>query len=299
MLRVALIGYGNLAEEIAAVSNRLRNAVLVTVHDDAASAAQFIAGRAADIDAVAVRAALGGRAAIARAAFDCGKHVLLAAPFCESVEDADKLADEAAAGGLKLRADQSQHWHPYRRTIKGSLAVGELGEPGLLRIHHWFGQSNAESRTLLDQAFHASDVFDVFGETPERVFAVGNGLKSSSEPLDYLQVHLGFRNGGSALIDVAHIDTPYGYHNVSLIAAEGAAYADDHSNAHLVFDENGTNAADGGPPEMLHWAAQLDDFASECLGESNSQDVNAVRRSHLTALTVIESLREQKPVALA
>ena len=61
---------------------------------------------------------------------------------------------------------------------------------------------------------------------------------------EYLQVHLGFEGGGMALIDVAHSLPPGdGYRSLALIGSLGAAHADDHHNAQLLYG--------GGPAQAV------------------------------------------------
>src|SRR5262249_29583039 len=69
---------------------------------------------------------------------------------------------------------------------------------------------------------------------PDRVFAVES--KASAAPGRLIQVHLGFPGGCSALLDYTNgLPAGDGYQSLSVIAASGAAYADDHQNTQLLF----------------------------------------------------------------
>jgi predicted dehydrogenase len=69
---------------------------------------------------------------------------------------------------------------------------------------------------------------------PDRVFAIEQKPHTTAGP--YLQIHLGFPGGGMALLDIAQFLPPGdGYQSLSIIAANGAAYADDHQNMQLLF----------------------------------------------------------------
>ena len=130
--------------------------------------------------------------------------------------------------------------HPWRflpetSAVHASLTSGQLGQPGLLRIHHWI-TSAADARTA---ALPQIDLAHwLFASPPQSVHAL--------ERPGYLQLHLGFPQGGMALIDVA-TGRPgnAGYYSLHLIGSGGAAYADDHRNAHLHF-------GDGAPAALLH-----------------------------------------------
>lgn len=301
MLRVALIGYGDAANEIAAVSNRLSQAVLVGTHDVLDTSREFIDGHRVQLDAVAIRGPLAARVKIAKAAMQAGLHVMVTAPFGESVADTNAVASEARSAGVTLRAERTSHWHPYRRTIHDSLNADQLGEPGLLRIHRWLGKNEPKPQSRLDQVFEAVDVSDLGLGLPQRVYATSalpDGAEDASQPLDYLQIHFGYADRSSALIDIAHIDAPTGYHNVSLIGADGAAYADDHANMHLPLSDEAVSGVPGSPTGMQHWLAQLEDFASECERGDVSPQTESLVRTHKTALAVLQSLKDQSPVQL-
>ena len=115
------------------------------------------------------------------------------------------------------------------------LRSRKLGEPGLLRVHRW---RQAETEThILSKSSTAALLFGdidlalrIFGETPTEIYAIGRDDHA------YVQVHLGFSNGGMAILDFARgLPSGQGYNSVSLIGSTGAAYADDHHNSHLLF----------------------------------------------------------------
>ena len=134
------------------------------------------------------------------------------------------------AHGARFRADS--------RAVRASLDQGELGRPGLLRIHDWSpageGNGNASPRALaaLDLA-----LWMMFDGLPTQVFAAvqPRGAASLSEA-ENLQFHLGFEGGGMALIDVTRaLPAGDGYRSLALIGSLGAAHADDHHNAQLLY----------------------------------------------------------------
>lgn len=299
MLRVALIGFGSEANAIAAVSNRPSRVTLVDSHDNLGTAVEFLEQSRDSLDAVAIRCPLESRCDLGRAALLNGLHVLMTAPFGLSVADADAIADEATQRGLVVYPERTAHWHPYRRTIHDALNADQLGEPGLVRIHHWLGRDDPKPSTRLDQAFQAVDISDLGFNKPRRVFATTSGDvdHDQNDPLDYLQIHLGYANGSSALIDVAHIDAATGYQNVSLIGSDGAAYADDHANMHLAISDESVSAIAGGPSGMQHLLAQFEDFAVGVAAGSSGYFASLADVHH-TALAVLKSLKDGTPVEL-
>ncbi len=141
---------------------------------------------------------------------------------------------------------------PNIRQVQRRHARGHLGEPGLLRIHHW----RPERQLVRDLGFGEADLaLWLFGAMPV-------SRHSLSSP-DYLQLHLGFPNDGMAVIDVAaNRPAPDPYYSLHLMGSEGAAYADDHHNAHLLMDQRGTRAVLHGRNERLAVLAMVEEFVN-------------------------------------
>src|SRR5439155_8096691 len=136
--------------------------------------------------------------------------------------------------------------------------------PGLLRIHRWEPFEIADCRLQIadfrtesassDPQFHMShshviDEIDLgnwlFGQLPDAVYAVGR------QNPDHLQVHLGFSDGGMALIDSARtLPAGDGYFSLTLIGSAGAAYADDHHNMQLLYRGGRPSALKTGQGEI-------------------------------------------------
>src|SRR5262249_16610800 len=103
------------------------------------------------------------------------------------------------------------------------LDAGKLGEVGLVRVHRW--GSGASGNPMVRDLDLASWLV---GKQPNLVYAVGReGL---------IQVHLGFPEGGMALLDSTdRLPRGDASHSLSVIGSAGAAYADDHQNMQLVY----------------------------------------------------------------
>ena len=196
----------------------------------------------AEFDAAVVDSSADAAGAIA-----AGKHVLVAAPVADSPEEAEALLSVAEEAGVFLAVGGLPGNAPANRVIRDRLSSGKLGEPGLLRIHCWNGESN---RSLAAKLFgHIDLALRLFGSSPAELYCVARGDQS------YLQAHLGFSGGGMAVLDFSdRLPAGQGYDSLSLIGSNGAAYSDDHHNTHLLFA--------GGPP-----AALIDDSGDGLLYE--------------------------------
>ena len=205
-------------------------------------------------DAVVVHGAVSERASLACRAAAAGKHVLVEMPFALSTQEADDVIGACRAAGVTLMVGQASRFMPAHRAVKEASASGKLGSPGLLRIHSWDAQGTSISNSTsmhreIDLALW------LFEAQPESVFAL-----QRSNP-DYFQVHLGFSQGGMAIIDRAIVlpQDAQPYFSLSLIGSTGAAYADDHHNMHLLY-AGGRPAALLADQGQMHLTLQLQEF---------------------------------------
>ena len=143
----------------------------------------------------------------------------------------DRL-EALSAAEKKIMPGHELRFLPGIAPIHQGLAAGKLGVPGLLRLHLWLSDAIPAGQL-------AFDYFDI----ANRLFGTKAEIGYSHHSDEYLQVHLGFPNGGMALIDIATArPTPGRYFSMHLIGSDGATYADDHRNAHPHFTNTGTQA---------------------------------------------------------
>lgn len=255
MLRMALIGCGAKAGpyltaarhlpdvEIAAVvdpdpDRAARAALPAEVQLQAASLERLLDDAAEAFDAVLViTPPPAARASLIAQAAEAGRHVLVEPPLAETALEAERLTAAALSAGVRLMPAHGDRFRADSRAVKASLDQGELGRPGLLRIHDWSPAGEENGNASL-RALSALDLaLWMFDGLPTHVFAAvqPRGAASLSEA-EYLQVHLGFEGGGMALIDVTRgLPAGDGYRSLALIGSLGAAHADDHHNAQLLY----------------------------------------------------------------
>lgn len=166
-----------------------------------------------------------------------GVHVVLIADRCRPGDGIEGLYAAARTFSVQFAAVNPDRYLPSRQLIKKQLA-GPLGEPGLIRLHRWEPPSTDRAggpAALPDPLLRDIDLaLWLAGRRPNRVYAVEQ--KAAGAPGRFVQVHLGFAGGGMALLDYSSRLPPGdGYQSLSVIAARGAAYADDHQNAQLLY----------------------------------------------------------------
>jgi predicted dehydrogenase len=164
-----------------------------------------------------------------------GVPVLLVADPCPPADVIETLFAAARASGVQLAVVNPDRYLPSRQLIRKQLG-GPLGEAGLLRLHRWEPANGAaELDRLPEPLLRDLDLtLWLMNRQPDRVYAVEQN--SDARTGRYLQVHLGFPHGGMALIDyTSRLPAGDGYQSLSVIASTGAAYADDHQNAQLLY----------------------------------------------------------------
>ena len=309
--RLALIGGGEIAASYTTVAPRLPNAAFVAVVDpqpDRAQAAadslgasitansldELVEGHADAFDAVIIPEPNHPRSSLALQAAEAGKHVLTASPLASSAGDAEKVVDACRSADVRLMASSALRFMPSQQAVKTALAEGKLGEPGLLRMHRWSppsGPNNADDIVLGGAVVGIDLAIWLFNVSPTEVYAVGRS--------GYAQVHLGFPDGGMALIDEARtLPDGDGYLSLSLIGSTGAVYADDHHNRNLVFQGGDPSAIDTGQGSAA-LIAQLEEFVAAIEEGRDPASSGAENRTALqVAEAAVTSLQSQNALRL-
>jgi myo-inositol 2-dehydrogenase/D-chiro-inositol 1-dehydrogenase len=250
----------------------------------------------ATFDGVVIRGAISERpAGIARAAA-AHKHIHVEAPVALGIDEANAAIDACADAQINLSLGNTLRDLPSNSIIKDRISANKLGAPGMLRGHQWCSADNALGRGITEHIYGDIDLAAwIFEDVPTDIYALGRSggteaLTDGAMP-GYLQVHLGFSGGGMAMFDYSTM-LPAGqtYRSLFLIGATGAAYADDHHNAHLLFR--------GGNPSALisregncNVTAELQDFV-DAIREQRLPSVGSedVRAAHQIADGVARSL---------
>jgi predicted dehydrogenase len=169
-----------------------------------------------------------------------GVHVLLIADPCPRGDVIEALFGTARAVGVQFAVVNPDRYLPSRQLVRRQLP-DPLGEPGLIRLHHWEPAGAGrppEAAGLPEPLVRDLDVtLWLAGRRPDRVYAIEHKGGESATPAGrYVQIHLGFPSGGMALLDFdGRLPPGDGYQSLSVIAAAGAAYADDHQNVQLLY----------------------------------------------------------------
>lgn len=178
---------------------------------------------------------------------------------------------------------------PSRQLIKRELDAGKLGEPGLIRIHHWDASDAVDGNHGLPAAVlqEVDVILWLMGKSPTVVHALEQAKSAGNKKGRYLHIHLGFPGGGMALLDFTSLHPPGDpYRMLHVIGSAGAAYADDHQNMQLLFQ--------GGPARGV--------IANEKASKASEHHLAGMTQDWETVLAVAEavkrSLATQQAVAM-
>ncbi|MBM3833830.1 MAG: Gfo/Idh/MocA family oxidoreductase [Verrucomicrobia bacterium] len=289
MLRLALVGDHRVGATYARIAPRLRKARFTAIADSDGATAQALAAligaevwaedfdtllakHHGSFDAMLLHSASRFKEQHGARAAQAGKHILCQSPMALFRHEAAEIISVSRAARICLMIGQDLRFAPAIRVVKENGESGRLGEPGLLRIHRWQASECSPGlsdilpcdRPVANPLWPLLPEIDLacwlFGRGPEIVYATARREEKPTNTRGYVQLHLGFSDGGMALIDYAEtLPKDDGYFSLSLIGSKGAAYADDHHNMQLLFT--------GGPPVALktlqgdlHLLAQLQEF---------------------------------------
>ena len=257
------------------------------------------------------------------------KHVLISALGESALGELDEneielLDAKAREKGVTLRFRNRLLYRPSYVAVKESLESGKLGSPSLLRLNDWRAAStrDRDPTAKIDETKSTREAWSpcwqgvaenlevalwLFGIEPKEIFATSR----SSAPDDrgvtfsdrgYVQVHLGFADGGMALIGVANTLPPGdGYRSLTLIGSSGAAYADDHHQTQLLY-RGGLPSAARTSESCVAETSLLRDFLSEVRNQTTGKATTPIRRfpDCVTVMRIVarvrDSIREGRPI---
>jgi scyllo-inositol 2-dehydrogenase (NADP+) len=213
---VALIGYGLAGEVFHAPligsipAMELRT--VVSSRADALAAAGLAQARDADavladpdVALVVVASPSATHHALARAALEAGKHVLVDKPLAMTSREARELIDLAAERGRALSLFHNRRWDGDFLTVQALIAEGRLGEVKLYEAcwdrhrpsvgDHWKDEESQGGGVLFDLAPHLVDQALVLFGLPDRVSAdiIRQRPGARADDLFDLRLHYGDR----------------------------------------------------------------------------------------------------------
>ena len=210
------------------------------------------------------------------------RSVLLFGADTTTISEVDLACERA---GTTLMPAHPWRFRPSIHAAVQSLRNGELGTPGLVRVHRWdpdaIGEVTAEA--ILPEIDLIHWVFDA-------PHAKAHAVRRGNE---FLQVHFGFSGGGMAIADFA-FGCPGSYRSFGVIGSTGAAYANDHRNMNLLLTAGSAQAIRTGQGD-LHIRAIVQEFAEAVrCGRRPLVTASDARRSSDAAQLVLDFARDAR-----
>ncbi len=215
VLKVGVVGVGNLGQHHARVYSQLPGVKLVGVADRDPARAREVARKVGClpfsdpeellglVKAVSIVVPTAGHFALAERCLKAGIACLLEKPMTETLEQADILLGLAEQTGATLQVGHIERFNPALQ------AVGKLkNKPLFIEAHRLgpYSPRGTATGVVLELMIHDLDlVLDMVGEPLESVEALGVPILSKTE--DIANVRLRFRGGCVANLTASRVTT--------------------------------------------------------------------------------------------
>jgi predicted dehydrogenase len=180
------------------------------------------------LDAVAIATPVPTHARLAVRVLEAGKHCFVEKPLAQSVADAERAVQAAAASDRILMVGHLLEYHPGVAKLKELVDTGELGE----RIYYVYGNRlnlgklRADENALWSLGAHdVSVLLHLAGEEPNEVVALGEGyVRPGIE--DVVFCFLRFPSGLVAHLHLSWLD-PHKERRFTVVGSRRMATFDD------------------------------------------------------------------------
>ncbi len=326
MLRIGLIGAGNLgkahAESIAhipdvkltAIADIDAQAIQTTKTQWANDAVAMDADQIADsseIDVVVIATPTPLHYQQAHRALSMGKHVYLEIPITRQIKEAEDLTALASQSNTVLTIGHALRGYQEYAMIKQRVADGAVGNPGMIRLgrrtphpRRWYSNPESSGGVILDAMIHEFDFLSWCFGPVERVFCNSLQGRMNTESIDYALASLKLKSGA-----IAHIESSWCHYgqfhlDVEVAGDKGLIQYDNQESipmyVSLIDPEKGTRHFFTESPVIkpAHYKI-MEGFLNAVRGEGENP---APPEDALTALKIahaaLESVKTRQPVTI-
>lgn len=236
-ISVAVIGTGNMGKHHVRVYSELPGAELVAVCDSDEQKANEIAEKFGcmaytdytkmldieEIDAVSISVPTKFHKDIALKCIENGLHVLIEKPIADTVENAQKIIDQAKARDVRLMVGHIERFNPAVQELKRMIDSRELGEVNTIvaRRVGVYPPQIKDANVIIDLAIHDIDIFNyLLGRGPLKI-NVNSGRALMSQRDDFADILLDY--GGVNAFVQANWITPVKIRNLAVTGTGGYA----------------------------------------------------------------------------
>jgi predicted dehydrogenase len=201
-----------------------------------------------DLDAVAIATPVSTHYALARAALDAGKHILIEKPLAASYEEALDLVRRAEEAGLVLLPGHTFLYSPPVTKIKDVLESGELGELYFISMSRVnLGLHQRDVSVLWDLGPHDFSILNYWlGRLPDQVSAMTRSCVFADTP-DVAFINLRYDSGTIAHLELSWL-SPVKLRRTVIVGSRKMLVYDDVSNEPIRIYDSGAELP---PPETF------------------------------------------------
>ncbi|NOX20302.1 MAG: Gfo/Idh/MocA family oxidoreductase [Nitrospirae bacterium] len=213
MLKVAVIGVGYLGQHHARVFSEIQDVELIAVVDTDIKRASEIAVKFGcrytsdykevlpEVDAVSIVTPTTTHYSISFECLRAGKDIFVEKPFTVTVEEADRLIEEAQEQGCIVQVGHIERYNPALLAVERFIEKPDFFESE--RLSPFLGRG-IDVDVTLDLMIHDIDIILTLTHSKVRdIKAVGK--KVLTERLDVAKAWIEFENGTSALITASRL----------------------------------------------------------------------------------------------
>jgi len=294
-MRVAVIGAGHFGRFHARKVAAAPGALLAAVHDRNPERAALIAAEVGAVAAPTVAAAIeaaeavivatptGAHHAIAAAALEAGRHVLVEKPITATLAEADDLIARAHRAGMVLQVGHLERFSAARgalaRHVSRPLAIE------CVRVAP-FRPRGLEVSVVLDLMIHDIDLaLMLAGAMPAAIDAAGAAVRS--DRADVALARLAFADGRAAFLSASRI-APAIIRTLRLSGADGTLEADLVARTLRAVGTDDAAAVTESWTDADSLAAQFEGFLAAVRGEAPVVVDGAAGRAALAVALEIE-----------
>ena len=254
MVRVGVIGLGNMGKHHARNYFNIENVELVAVCDLNTELADLTAKKFSckayydykkmledeQIDAVSIAVPTSFHKEVSIYCIEKKIDVLIEKPIAACVEDAKEIILKAQENGVILQVGHVERFNPAVQKLKEIILQGRLGEVTSI-IARRVGAVPVQVRdtnVIIDLAVHDIDIINyLHGSTPDKIMSnIGKAMIEERE--DYAEIFLKYGKK-SGFIQVNWI-TPLKIRNLTVTGSKGYAELDYVSQELLIYESNYT-----------------------------------------------------------
>jgi UDP-N-acetylglucosamine 3-dehydrogenase len=298
LLRIAVVGAGQMGRHHIRVVSENPLTEVTAVVDPSPAAEQVAYAARADwvttvqaleaADAAIVSVPTSEHAAVSSALLARGVPLLVEKPLAASVEEGERLVQEAEAAGVTLAVGHVERFNPAVRALREKLTAGELGRIFQIRAQRLspFPSRVGDAGVAFDLATHDLDVMCDLAGRPVRVSAeIDRQAHRSHE--DMLAALLRFDSGIIGLLEVNWL-TPAKVRRLT-VTGERGMFEVDYLAQHLTLYENAH--------ESVSWQT-LDIFDGVTEGNATRFAIPRAEPLALQLKSFVAAIRGEAPVVV-